>query len=190
MKNSILDFVKGKIGSFLRELFIIVIGVTLAFYISSKHEKEQHNILINNILNAIKNEQTTNIARIDATIISNQQMLQAYDSIISNIKPSKNEITITVSKAVFNDMAFELAIQSGALSSLDFNLFADINWCYKLQKSCIEIQESYISYLEVNTIKKMQHYISLKNKLKDINRAFELLKEESQSLVNSINDYL
>ena len=183
--------VKHKISSFLRELSIVCIGVTIAFIISSKHDKYKQDVLKTNVLATIVSEQIENIERIELSLKLNKEMLTNYDSIIKFIEhPSIGEhnSTVTVGKCIFNDTGYDLAIQSRVLSTLPFTIFKDISWCYKLQVSTTELQSSYINYLGSNIIERdAQFYKAAKNKLQDVNRAFEMLKTDLKDLIENIN---
>lgn len=192
MKETKKTSIKSKILSFLRELFIVFIGVTAAFVISSRAEKTQQNTLKKNVLDVIKQEQTSNVGRIKIALKANKLMLANYDTIIEKLGSPNSSITIHVNKSIFNDMGFDLAVQSRILSTLHFDVFKDISWCYKLQKSTIELESAYTNFLNGNnktlssTAERRVYYMKAQNLLRDVIRSLEMQQKDSQSLIDKL----
>ena len=136
----------------------VLLGIVIAFSLQNWNENRKERKTIHTALNNIANEIRTNLGRIDTVIQKNQAQLnmqyEYLDLIDENFglkvgpeewetfalkypdyfNPEEQSWTLDFDLFILSRVAWETTQQMGILSSLDFELAADIGTVYEIQE--------------------------------------------------------
>lgn len=151
-------------------LLSVVLGVLIAFWLNSwaQGKKEQRAVIV--ALQNIRNELEKNSERLDSTLYFHVELHQFLDQYLQHVnddlKPvgslkkidslmkvypqylkERSNILIETKIYQLSDVAWKTAINSGVMSSLDFELAYKLNYVYDLQEKIKSIDETILADL-------------------------------------------
>lgn len=136
--------------SYLKELTIVIIGVTIAFWLEGIGESIKRKRLTNKVLVNIENEMQFNKERISGIIDFQNKILDRYDSLLA-VDP-ENDLSnfgISIIQISANNSAYEIAKSNNILSEIDINLANEITRCYMVQDMLRSIENRMRDYFTV-----------------------------------------
>lgn len=185
MKKAILNYI--------RELSIVIIGISAAFAINQWSEGNKDSRREKQVLQTILSELENNIFYVDDAIESTTKTISQYDSAITllDVKEANDVgLSLTVSKLLFQTNGIDLAIASGVMENMDLKLARDINFCYKFQNNILEFEKTYFDYFEAQQDNKRSYYIQSKVKASNLLNAMKSLHETQLDLKEKIETYI
>ncbi len=184
---------ENKFLAYIRELSIVIVGISIAFGINKWSENrkslEKEKLVLETVVSEIEN----NNFYVKGAIQANELLLQQYDSVLLLLETENSDqvnIVLTISKLLFQDSGMDLAISIGVLSDVEFQLARDISFCYKLQQNILGFEKTYFDYLEVKEENRRTYYNTCRTKVNNFMMALKTLDEEQIQLKEDVEKYI
>ncbi len=185
MRKAIVDYI--------RELSIVIVGITVAFAINKWSERNQNHEKEKHVMETVLSEIENNNFYVKEAILANEKVISQYDSalmLLETVGDRPINIIINVSKLLFEETGMELAVSIGVLSEVDFQLARDISFCYKLQQNILDFEETYFDYLDVDEEDRKRYYRRCKSKVSNFTNALKTLDEDQVELRKEVEKYI
>ncbi len=185
MKKAILNYI--------RELSIVIIGISTAFAINQWSEGNKDRKREKQVLETILSELDNNLFYVDDAIESTSTTITTYDSALSILNEkgiNDVDLSLKVSKLLFQTNGIDLSIASGVMENMDLDLARDINYCYKFHNNILEFEKTYFNYFEVQQEDEKVYYRQLKVKANNLLSALKSLRSTQIDLKEKIEIYI
>ncbi len=185
--------VNKKLIAYLRELSIVIFGVSIAFWMNKWSENTKSLEKERLVLETVSSEIGNNNFYVKEALRACELVVDQYDSVLLLLK-TKDQVDVnmvlTISKLLFQDSGMDLAISMGVLSDIRFELARDISFCYKLQQNILGFEKAYFDYLEVEEEDREVYYTNSRTKVNNFIMALQTLDKEQAQLKETVEEYI
>ena len=178
-----------KAGSYLMELIIVIVGVSIAFQLSLWNDTRRSNEIENHLLQSFINENQLNQAEIDSTVSMMEYTLKANPELIEMLKDDKGDID-----SIRLIMASLYSISWPDITSTHLNNYLQFESPISpLKEEMLVLKTHYKSVEELLNIyidQKQQKYFDYLSDVVDMTDGLRLLNEEKLRDIQFRNNLL
>jgi competence protein ComGC len=178
-----------KAGSYLIELIIVIVGVSIAFQLSVWNETRRSNEIENHLLQSFVNENQLNQAEIDSTVLSMEYTLKANPELIEMLKDDMADID-----SIRSIMATLYSISWPDITSTHLNNYLEFESAISpLKEEMLVLKTHYNSIDELLNVyidQKQQKYFDYLSDVVDMTDGLKLLNEEKLRDIQFRNNLL
>jgi len=190
--------ISGKTKSYLiyafGEIFLIVVGILIAWKINDLNEINKNRIVEVKIYQSLNDELNSNLSLLDSSIFRYAENIQTIQNTINSIRSQPQELTEEIKHGIITVNYTPTKLQTGSMSSInstnkfefiESDSLRDLIAAYPNELDNFETQEAKINNLIVN---RLQPEIELHISLIDILLSRDLNNKEVQYVSNQ-SDY-
>ena len=178
-----------KAGSYLMELFIVIVGVSIAFQLSLWNDTRRSNEIENHLLQSFVNENQLNQAEIDSTVSNIEYTLKANPKLIEMLKDDMADID-----SIRLIMASLYSISWPEITSAHLNNYLEFESAISpLKEEMLVLKTHYNSVEELLNVyidQKQQKYFDYLSDVVDMTDGLKLLNEEKLRDIQFRNNLL
>ena len=178
-----------KAGSYLMELIIVIVGVSIAFQLSLWNDTRRSNEIENHLLQSFVNENQLNQAEIDSTVSNIEYTLKANPKLIEMLKDDMADID-----SIRLIMASLYSISWPEITSAHLNNYLEFESAISpLKEEMLVLKTHYNSVEELLNVyidQKQQKYFDYLSDVVDMTDGLKLLNEEKLRDIQFRNNLL
>lgn len=178
-----------KAGSYIMELIIVVVGVSIAFQLSVWNDTRKSNEIENHLLQSFVNENQLNQAEIDSTVSNMEYTLKANPELIEMLKDDNADID-----SIRLIMASLYSISWPDITSTHLNNYLEFESAISPLKEEMLVLKTYYNSIEellnVYIDQKQQKYFDYLSDVVDMTDGLKLLNEEKLRDIQFRNNLL
>ncbi|MCE7996787.1 MAG: hypothetical protein HEP71_32805 [Roseivirga sp.] len=145
--------------NYLKELTIVVIGVTIAFWLEGLGARLKRHSLTEKVLENIENEMRYNLDRITSLTSFQDEILNSHDSLMTyNPDYSVQDFAARFMTISSNNSAYEISKSTNVLSEIEITMANEITRCYYIQDRLLSIEDRLMGFLNQPNGKSNQVY--------------------------------